>query len=64
MPVQAKHYQIACKRYFEATHPIGDDEVANPNDDLHIAHPNQYFEQSEEYWKRLELKLKGEKKAN
>jgi DNA primase large subunit len=51
--VNAKHYQIACKRHFELTHP--EDESAPPRvDDLIIHHPNQYFETSEAYWKLLE----------
>lgn len=51
--VQAKHYQIACKRYFELTHPE-DENAPTRNEDLIIHHPNQYFETSEAYWKLLE----------
>lgn len=38
---QAKHYQIACKKHFEATHPGSDDVMIN--------HPNGYFEESRKY---------------
>lgn len=34
-----QHYQIACTRYFEATHNI-------ERSDLSLQHPNQYFEES------------------
>ncbi|KAG7394429.1 DNA primase large subunit [Phytophthora boehmeriae] len=36
------HYQIACKKYFEATHPGSDDVLIN--------HPNGYFEESRKYY--------------
>ncbi|KAG0166299.1 hypothetical protein DFQ28_007551 [Apophysomyces sp. BC1034] len=38
--VQEKHYQVACSRYFEVTHP----ERTEKSDT--IQHPNQYFEMS------------------
>ncbi|GMF47648.1 unnamed protein product [Phytophthora fragariaefolia] len=37
------HYQIACKKYFEATHPGSDPDVL-------INHPNGYFEESRKYY--------------
>ncbi|KAJ8564029.1 hypothetical protein ON010_g7317 [Phytophthora cinnamomi] len=37
------HYQIACKKYFEATHPGSDPDVL-------INHPNGYFEESRRYY--------------
>ena len=35
------HYQVACTRYFEATHKREVDSMQNM-----ISHPNQYFEES------------------
>ncbi|CEG36611.1 dna primase [Plasmopara halstedii] len=37
------HYQIACKKYFEATHEGSDPDVL-------INHPNGYFEESRKYY--------------
>ena len=39
--VQNQHYQLACIKYFEATHNA-------ENVDLVLQHPNQYFEKSRE----------------
>jgi DNA primase large subunit len=39
--VQNQHYQLACIKYFEATHDT-------ENVDLALSHPNQYFEKSRE----------------
>eukprot|EP01108_Squamamoeba_japonica_P008942 TRINITY_DN8134_c0_g1_i1.p1 TRINITY_DN8134_c0_g1~~TRINITY_DN8134_c0_g1_i1.p1 ORF type:complete len:158 (-),score=18.58 TRINITY_DN8134_c0_g1_i1:29-478(-) len=50
--VNAHHYQIACKRFYELSHPE-DDVVQN---DLIIQHPNQFYEESEAYWTRREKK--------
>lgn len=60
--VQAKHYQIACKRHFELTHPE-DESAPTRVDDLIIHHPNQYFETSETYWKLLEERATARIKA-
>ncbi|XP_022318289.2 DNA primase large subunit-like [Crassostrea virginica] len=38
------HYQIACKVYFDATHSGADDQ------DVHINHPNQYFDESQLFY--------------
>ncbi|KAK3090826.1 hypothetical protein FSP39_014955, partial [Pinctada imbricata] len=48
--VKGGHYQLACKSYFEATHPPLPD-----GEDISINHPNQYFDES----RRV---LSGEKK--
>ncbi|GAB9467772.1 DNA primase [Globisporangium polare] len=40
---QAKHFQIACKKHFEATHPGSDADVM-------INHPNGYFDESRKYY--------------
>ncbi|RLN50494.1 hypothetical protein BBJ28_00019678, partial [Nothophytophthora sp. Chile5] len=37
------HYQIACKKYFEVTHPGGDADVI-------VNHPNGYFDESRKYY--------------
>ncbi|KNC50933.1 DNA primase large subunit [Thecamonas trahens ATCC 50062] len=42
--IAGHHYQIACTRYFELTHP--DAETVQP-----IEHPNAFFTQSEAYWR-------------
>ncbi|RLN92449.1 hypothetical protein BBJ28_00011524 [Nothophytophthora sp. Chile5] len=41
--VENHHYQIACKKYFEATHPGGDADVI-------VNHPNGYFDESRKYY--------------
>ncbi|TMW60894.1 hypothetical protein Poli38472_000936 [Pythium oligandrum] len=41
--VQGKHFQVACKRHFEATHPGCDPDVM-------ISHPNGFFEESRKYY--------------
>ncbi len=41
--VQGRHYQIACKKYFDATHPGCDPDVM-------ITHPNGYFDESRKYY--------------
>lgn len=48
--VQGQHYQIACKKYFQLTHPRAWEEI-NP-----INHPNQYFTDSLAYHKE---RMKG-----
>eukprot|EP00457_Paulinella_chromatophora_P006721 gb/GEZN01006740.1/.p1 GENE.gb/GEZN01006740.1/~~gb/GEZN01006740.1/.p1 ORF type:complete len:464 (+),score=69.94 gb/GEZN01006740.1/:67-1458(+) len=40
--VQGQHYQLACRKYFEVTHPGSHEDVGN--------HPNQYFDASLKYW--------------
>eukprot|EP00808_Paulinella_micropora_P016238 g27061.t1 len=43
--VEGQHYQLACRKYFEATHPGAGahaEEVGN--------HPNKYFDASLKYW--------------
>uniref|UniRef100_K3W811 DNA primase large subunit C-terminal domain-containing protein n=1 Tax=Globisporangium ultimum (strain ATCC 200006 / CBS 805.95 / DAOM BR144) TaxID=431595 RepID=K3W811_GLOUD len=40
---QARHFQIACKKHFEATH-------AGSDADVMINHPNGYFEESRKYY--------------
>lgn len=42
---QGHHYQIACKKYFDLTHP------GNSNQETGISHPNSYFRDSVTYWK-------------
>jgi DNA primase large subunit len=42
--VQNRHYQIACKKYFEAIHP------ENEELEIMINHPNQFFEESRSYY--------------
>jgi len=37
------HYQIACRKHFEVTHP-------NSQFELMINHPNQYFDESEKFY--------------
>jgi len=39
--VQGQHYQLACVKYFEATHDVD-------NADFVLSHPNQYYEKSRE----------------
>ncbi|CCI41266.1 unnamed protein product [Albugo candida] len=41
--VQGRHFQVACKRYFELQHP-------GYNGDLAVNHPNKYFEESRRYY--------------
>jgi DNA primase large subunit len=41
--VQGRHYQVACKKHFEATH-------AGSDPDVMINHPNGYFEESRKYY--------------
>jgi DNA primase large subunit len=38
-----QHFQIACRKYFEVTHP-------GCKNDIVISHPNQYFDESEKYY--------------
>lgn len=40
---QARHFQVACKKHFEATH-------AGSDADVMINHPNGYFEESRKYY--------------
>eukprot|EP01116_Phalansterium_solitarium_P005100 TRINITY_DN1640_c0_g2_i6.p1 TRINITY_DN1640_c0_g2~~TRINITY_DN1640_c0_g2_i6.p1 ORF type:complete len:487 (-),score=145.77 TRINITY_DN1640_c0_g2_i6:138-1550(-) len=47
--VRGSHYQIACRRYFELTHP-------SCKTDLVVNHPNQYFDESEKYFAELPAK--------
>ncbi|CAI5740377.1 unnamed protein product [Peronospora destructor] len=46
------HYQIACKKYFEATHPSSDPDVL-------INHPNGYFDESRKYYVAKEKGVTG-----
>lgn len=39
------HYQIACKKFFDLTHP------GNKVEETGIIHPNSYFVESISYWK-------------
>ncbi|PRP88219.1 hypothetical protein PROFUN_04042 [Planoprotostelium fungivorum] len=54
--VKDHHYQIACRKHFEWTHPN------NNFQELSIQHPNQYFEHSEKFFNNGE-QAKGEKKT-
>jgi DNA primase large subunit len=45
--VQNSHYQIACRRHWELTHPNAGHDQAR---ELVINHPNQYFDESERYF--------------
>nr|CCA16468.1 DNA primase putative [Albugo laibachii Nc14] len=40
--VNGRHFQVACKKYFELQHP-------EYNGDLAVNHPNKYFEESRRY---------------
>ena len=42
--VKSHNYQVACARYFEATHKA-------PTGSFNVNHPNQYFEESEKFIK-------------
>ena len=42
--VQGHHYQIACKAYFDATHPQNKWELTG------TTHPTTYFVESQKYW--------------
>jgi hypothetical protein len=42
--VEGHHYQIACKKYFDLTHPN------NKWEDSGTMHPNTYFRESNKYW--------------
>jgi DNA primase large subunit len=42
--VRERHYQEACKRYYDALHPEAIEYIQN--------HPNKYFEESMAYWDR------------
>jgi DNA primase large subunit len=47
--VKGSHYQVACRRYFEVTHPdinATDKEMAKEDDGAPFLHPNVYFTQS------------------
>ncbi|KAF7721124.1 hypothetical protein EC973_005389 [Apophysomyces ossiformis] len=50
--VQDKHYQVACTRYYEVTHPECTEKIDT------IQHPNQYFEMS-----RGKIEIKGDQEA-
>lgn len=43
--VEGHHYQIACKKYFDLTHPN------NKWEETGTVHPNSYFNESVSYWK-------------
>lgn len=43
--LEGHHYQIACKKYFDITHPD------NKWEDSGTMHPSTYFHQSNLYWK-------------
>jgi len=47
--VKNNHFQIACRHYFELTHP-------DCKTDLVVNHPNQFFEESEKYYKGIREK--------
>lgn len=54
--VTRHHYQIACQRYFEATH--------NTEVDCGIQHPNQYFIESQKILNgEVKEKIKGAHKV-
>lgn len=46
--VKGSHYQVACRRYFELTHPDmnNDRELAKEDDGAPFLHPNVYFMKS------------------
>jgi len=46
--VKQNHYQVACRRYFEATHPpmTSDKDMAKDDDGAPFLHPNVYFGKS------------------
>eukprot|EP01114_Cavostelium_apophysatum_P022533 TRINITY_DN8183_c0_g1_i1.p1 TRINITY_DN8183_c0_g1~~TRINITY_DN8183_c0_g1_i1.p1 ORF type:complete len:483 (+),score=120.49 TRINITY_DN8183_c0_g1_i1:63-1511(+) len=54
--VKNQHYQIACRKYFEYTHPNNTTEILN------ITHPNQYFDLSEKHFNGGVAVEKGWKK--
>jgi DNA primase large subunit len=47
--VEGKHYQVACRRYFEMTHPNikeTNPEMAKEDDGTPFNHPNAYYQKS------------------
>jgi DNA primase large subunit len=47
--VEGKHYQVACRKYFEATHPPikeTNPELAKEDDGTAFNHPNSYYQKS------------------
>ena len=56
--VEGYHYQIACKKFFDFTHPN------NKWEDSGTMHPNTYFKESSKYWDERNGKVKEEKNAS
>lgn len=46
--VEKKHYQVACRKYFDATHPSKEtnQEMAKEDDGTPFNHPNTYYQKS------------------
>eukprot|EP00762_Andalucia_godoyi_P003125 ANDGO_01048.mRNA.1 putative DNA primase large subunit len=51
--VRNQHYEVACQRYFDATHPGYVSDVPH-------GHPNKYFKESTKYYQAKEAEKKGE----
>jgi len=54
--VKGSHFQVACQKVFEATHPGGTTESLN--------HPNQYFQDSIKYYEDKSGESKGKEEGS